>query len=152
MRGRRGTNDATGQIARTALLAGLIAGMLTCGVALVAGARGLDLGPKVGDILVFRQGARMPSDWEFAATTAATPSATCRLCPEAMASGGGSLVVEQRFDAPRRFQVHWAGVRTSEGATDCGAIADLILPHADLQLLSNAVGGAGVEHRMFSGL
>ena len=65
-----------------------------------------------------------------------------------MASGGGSLVVEERFQ-PRMFHVHWAGSRTSEGSADCGSSAELVLPAADLQLLSNTVGGAGVEHRAF---
>ena len=64
-----------------------------------------------------------------------------------MASGGGSLVVEERIQQPRMFHVHWAGAHTSEGSADCGSSAELVLPAADLQLLSNAVGGAGVEHR-----
>jgi hypothetical protein len=68
-----------------------------------------------------------------------------------MASGGGSLVVEERFQPPRMFHVHWAGARTGEGTADCGSSAELVLPALDLQLLYNAVGGAGVEHRTFGG-
>ena len=66
-----------------------------------------------------------------------------------MASDGGSLVVEQRFQTPRAFQVHWAGGRTSGPGSDCGTSAELIVPGEDLQLLTNAVGGAGVEHKIF---
>jgi hypothetical protein len=140
-----------GDIARTAALASLIAGMLVCGVAMVSAATTIDIGPKVGDILVFRQGARMPTDWEFTVATTAVPAVTCTLRPDVMASGGGSLDVEERFQ-PRMFHVHWAGSRTSEGSADCGSSAELVLPAADLQLLSNTVGGAGVEHRAFGGL
>ena len=90
----------------------------------------------------------MPADWEFTVTTAETGT-TCNLKPESMASDGGSLVVEQRFQTPRAFQVHWAGGRTSAPGSDCGTSAELIVPGEDLQLLTNAVGGAGVEHRIF---
>jgi hypothetical protein len=66
-----------------------------------------------------------------------------------MASDGGSLVVEERIQAPRAFQVHWAGSRTSDSGPDCGRDAQLVVSGADLQLLTNAVGGAGVEHEAF---
>jgi hypothetical protein len=68
-----------------------------------------------------------------------------------MTAGGGSLVVEQRLEKPRVYHVHWAGTHTSEGADDCGSKADLTISGSDLQLLTNAVGGAGVEHRSFGG-
>jgi hypothetical protein len=153
MRWRRHTNEpvGAGDVARTAVLASLIAGLLVTGVAMVLAATTFDVGPKVGDILVFRQGARMPNDWEFTVATAASPAVTCSLQPEAMASGGGSLVVEKRFEQPRTFQVHWAGVRTSDATGDCGNSAELVVQRPDLQLLSNAVGGAGVEHGAFGG-
>ena len=66
-----------------------------------------------------------------------------------MASGGGSLVVEQRFPGKRLYRVHWAGQRTSNDTSDCGDAADLLVSRFDLQLLTNAVGGAGVEPRLF---
>lgn len=150
MRGRKSVNGSAGEVARTVVLASLIAALLAGSVAMVSAATTIDLGPKVGDILVFRPGARMPTDWEFTATTAATPPRSCTLRPEVMALQGGSLVVEQRFDRPRAFQVHWAGTRTNEGSSDCGGSAELVLPHADLQLLSNAVGGPGVERSVFT--
>ena len=150
MRGRRGVNGSAGEVARTAVLASLIAALLAGSVAMVSAATTIDLGPRVGDILVFRQGARMPTDWEFTATTGTTPPQSCTLRPEVMALNGGSLVVEQRFDRPRAFQVHWAGTRTADGSSDCGGSAELVLPHADLQLLSNAVGGPGVERSVLT--
>jgi hypothetical protein len=155
MRIPRPTGNA-GEIVKTAVLACLLAGLLVSSVAMVSAAGTIDIGPKVGDILVFQQGARMPSDWAFTATTTTTTTTgdtvtTCDLQPVAMAAGGGSLVVEERFQDPRTYRVHWAGERTANGATDCGNSAELVLPVADLQLLSNAVGGAGVEHRAFSG-
>jgi hypothetical protein len=68
-----------------------------------------------------------------------------------MASGGGSLVVEERLDhsGSRTYRVHWAGTHTSNGPSDCGAMADLVVSGPDLQLLTNAVGGPGVEHEGF---
>jgi hypothetical protein len=150
MRGRKQTDRRSGDGLRTAVFAGAVAALLVSGVAMVAAATTVDLGPKVGDILVFRAGARMPTDWDFTARSATQPTATCTLRPEVMAVAGGSLVVEERNDKPRTYRVHWAGNHTSPGATDCGATAELILQHADLQLLSNAVGGPGVEHRLFN--
>jgi hypothetical protein len=127
------------------VLASLIAALLASSVAMVSAAASLEIGPKVGDILVFRQGAHMPTGWQFTVTTTEEPAATCSLRPDIMAAEGGSLVVEQRLQSPRTFQVHWAGGRTSTGGSDCGGSAELIVSNADLQLLSNVVGGPGVE-------
>ena len=80
MNGRWPRNTAPGEVMRTVLLAGLIAALLACSVAMVAAATTIDIGPKVGDILVFRPGARMPAGWEFTATTASEPSTTCSAC------------------------------------------------------------------------
>jgi hypothetical protein len=130
-------------------MAGLIASLLAGGVAMVATATTLDLGPKVGDILVFRSGARVPADWEFAVIRSDPAAPSCSLRPDVMASHGGSLVVEERFAKPRSYRVHWAGGPTGAGAADCGESADLMVPGTDLQLLSNAVGGPGVERSSF---
>jgi hypothetical protein len=66
-----------------------------------------------------------------------------------MAARGGSLVVEERFAKPRSFLVHWAGGPTSSASTDCGSSAELVVLATDLQLLSNAIGGPGVEQSTF---
>jgi len=136
---------ATGEVVRTAVGASLIAALLASSVAVVSAATRIEIGPRVGDILVFRRGARMPTDWEFIVVTTAMPAATCSLRPDIMAAEGGSLVVEQRRQSPRTFQVHWAGKCTSTGGSDCGDSAELVVSNADLQLLSNVVGGPGIE-------
>ena len=155
MRGRDGrhTHETRGGQLRTALIAGVIAMLLASAAAVVAAARTIDLGPKVGDILVLRPGARFPADWEFTVVIASDQlPVSCQLQPVVMASAGGSLVVEQRTNNSRTYRVHWAGRQTSEPASDCGSAADLLVSRIDLQLLSNAVGGPGVEHRAFGGL
>lgn len=149
----RGDKQAQGSQWRPVLIAAIVATVVASSAAVVAVARTVDFAPKVGDILVFRTGARMPPDWEFnAVTTTDQLPVSCKLRPAAMAAGGGSLVVEQRSKEARLYRVHWAGHQTSEPATDCGADADLLLSVNDLQLLSNAVGGPGVEHTAFGGL
>jgi hypothetical protein len=148
--GRWRRNVATGEVVRTAVLASLIAALLASSVAMVSAATRIEIGPQLGDILVFRRGARMPTDWEFTAMTTAMPAATCSLRPDIMAVEGGSLVIEQRRQSPRTSQVHWAGTRTSTGGSDCGGSAELVVSNADLQLLSNIVGGPGVEPHTLS--
>jgi hypothetical protein len=123
----------------------LIAIILAGSVAMVSAAQRLDLAPKVGDILVFRTGNSL-NDWEF--TVVKVPDVSCKLVPAAM--GGGSLVVEERVAATQTYRVHWAGLRTSEDAADCGHSADLVVQREQLQLLANFVGGPGVEHHVFS--
>lgn|SRR5579872_5760831 len=147
--GRR-PGSAAVDIGRSAVLGGVLGVLLASCVAVVAAASTLELGPKVGDILVFKPGAQVPADWEFsAANQGGQLPASCNLKPDVMASGGGSLVVEERLDHPRAYRVHWAGTRTSADAGNCGATADLVVSGGDLQLLSNAVGGPGVEHDGF---
>jgi hypothetical protein len=142
--------ETAGDIFRTALLGCVVGALLASSVAVVSAARTLELGPKVGDILVFRPGLQISADWDFSAvTTGDQLPVSCTLKPVVMGSGGGSLVVEERLDHPRAFRVHWAGGRTTAGGGDCGATADLIVSGPDLQLLTNAVGGAGVERRAF---
>jgi len=145
---RRADGARGGQI-KTIVTAALIATVLASGAAMMAAARTVDLAPKVGDILVFRPEAQLPADWEFNAVTQSDQlPVSCRLQPAVMASAGGSLVVEQRSNDARTYRVHWAGRETSAD-NDCGEAADLLVSRADLQLLSNAVGGPGVERRTF---
>jgi hypothetical protein len=148
MRTRGNRRTGGGEVVRSIVLGSLIAAILASSVAVVSAARTLDLAPGVGDILVFKQGAQMPSDWDFTATN--TAAIACTLKPEVMTSRGGSLVVEQRLDDSNAYRVHWAGGPTSDGVTNCGSSADLVIGRMELQLLSNAVGGPGVEHHAFS--
>ena len=106
----------------TALLACMLAALLASSVAMVAAAGTIDIAPKVGDILVFKPGARMPIEWEFAAVTISDQlPVACNLRPDVMVSAGGSLVVEERFAGKRMYRVHWAGQHTSNGEYDCGS-------------------------------
>ncbi|HTI80346.1 MAG TPA: hypothetical protein VL614_07825 [Acetobacteraceae bacterium] len=148
LRGTRGASEGSGDLLRNVVLGALIAAILASSVAVVSAARTLDLAPVVGDILVFKQGARMPTDWAFTANN--NNAVACTLDPSVMARAGGSLVVEERLDDARAYRIHWAGGATSNGVTNCGGDVDLVLERADLQLLSNAVGGPGVEHRTFA--
>jgi hypothetical protein len=59
----------------------------------------------------------------------------CVLDSDAMATGGGSLVVAGQADGGRRYMVHWAGTRTSYGAGDCGRSAELVLSRHSLVAL-----------------
>ena len=147
----RGTNEAAGGIGGAALLGCLLGVLLASSVAVVTEVRTLEIGPKVGDILVFRPGTQVASDWEFPASASGQAAPTCILKPNVMLSGGGSMVVEERLPTPREFRVHWAGPRTNDGASSCGSSADLVVSGPDLQLLTNAVGGAGVQHKGFYG-
>ncbi len=145
---RRGSGESSGDIGRAALLGGVVGALLASSVAVVAAATTMELGPKVGDILVFRSNVQVPADWDFtAASIGGEREASCNLKPNTMAAGGGSLVVEERFRHPLQYRVHWAGRHTSDGNADCGGSAELVITGEELQLLSNAVGGPGVEHQ-----
>jgi hypothetical protein len=106
--------------------------------------------PKVGDIVAFRPGSQDTDMWQMtvpAKTLAASgaPVSDCELDPNAMATDGGSLVVEGRRDEPSvQYQVHWAGAKTSSSGINCGAAANLLVSRTDLQRLANAAGGFGV--------
>jgi hypothetical protein len=150
MKGRRRVEKPGGNATQIVLTAAFIATLLAASFGIVTAARTIELGPQIGDILVFRQGARLPPEWEFVAVVHSTDlPISCKLKLDAMASGGGSLVVEQRSASRRLYRVHWAGRQTAFGAEDCGTEADLLVPRSDLQLLTNAVGGTGVEHEVF---
>ncbi len=106
---------------RSAILGLLIGLLLASSVAMVSAARTLDIGPKIGDILVFRTARGMPSDWEFAVDHVAARRLHAE--PAVMAADGGSLVVEQRFNDPHIYHVHWAGGRTPATAPRTAAAA-----------------------------
>ena len=55
----------------------------------------------------------------------------------------------QRLRAHGTFQVHWAGGPTSDGWRGLRIDAALAVDGSDLRLLTNVVGGAGVEHKAF---
>jgi hypothetical protein len=81
-----------------------------------------------------RDGGGTPGHWR-----------ACTLDSAAMASGGGSLVVEAEEPRFGGFRVHWAGGATSAGTADCGEAADLLVGRRDLMGLIGAAGGDGLE-------
>jgi hypothetical protein len=109
------------------------------------------LRPKVGDMIVFAPAPSETDAWQLqvATTDVAGRDPTAGACvfdPNAMTVAGGSMVIEGREDtSPPRFQLHWAGQHTANGAGDCGAAADVTLDRYDLQRLANAAGGFGVK-------
>ena len=155
-RRRRDSAAETGHVAWSVLAGGVLAAVLVATVAVITFVRTLDIGPLVGDILVFRPGSHLQTDWEVTAQRPALPgvssvASACVLRPDVMTVEGGSLVVEQRTIGPLQYRLHWAGPRTAMGNSNCGVAADLVVSRLDLQLLISAVGGVGVEHRTFAG-
>jgi hypothetical protein len=59
----------------------------------------------------------------------------CILDLGTLRSNGGSFSVEAARDA-ERFDVHWAGPRTTIGPGDCGTSAELILSEQQIRLLT----------------
>jgi hypothetical protein len=106
--------------------------------------------PKVGDIVVFRPGSQDTDMWQMnipATPVPATgrPAGECSLDPNAMAAGGGSLVVEsRRTDPSLQYVVHWVGMQPSAKAGSCGSDVDVMVSRTDLQRLANAAGGFGI--------
>jgi hypothetical protein len=106
--------------------------------------------PKVGDIVVFKPGSQDTDMLQMSIpatllSTAGQPAGECTLDPNAMATDGGSLVVESRHDEPSlQYIVHWAGAQTSPQAGNCGRDADVMVSRTDLQRLANAAGGFGI--------
>lgn len=110
-----------------------------------------ELGPNVGNMIVFRRTEAMSDWWRINASfddqapatwqNGATPR-TCELSPSAMVASGGSLVVEaRRMTSPPLYRVHWAGKYTSHSPTNCGSSADLVPSRSDLMRLADVAGG-----------
>lgn len=100
--------------------------------------------PTVGDIADFSV-QHVDQDLPINATATADGRA-CVLASEVMARGGGSFVIIARPpDAHGSYLIHWAGSHTSNGASDCGDSADLLVSKSDLLGLAGAAGGFGVH-------
>ncbi|HUB48934.1 MAG TPA: hypothetical protein VMB73_28495 [Acetobacteraceae bacterium] len=100
------------------------------------------LSPGTGDMINFvppETGVVTGQASLIVARVGQVPVAFCALDPGVMRQSGGSLVIEAvASNAARRYRVHWAGVRTSESAADCGPAADLVLTPNDFAMLSFA--------------
>jgi hypothetical protein len=103
-------------------------------------------GPQVGDVVAFGTSHRPPFESAARLTADRADLPGCMLDVALMQKSGGSLIVDQRDTGPtRRYRAHWAGPRTSDGASDCGIDAELILTGSDLAALAAAAGGLGLH-------
>jgi hypothetical protein len=67
------------------------------------------------------------------------PDRVCMFDLRVMELSGGSVVIEAtRFDPVLSYLVHWAGVRTSNDASDCGHAAELRVSADAIAALSMA--------------
>lgn len=125
------------EIAGTASLACLLAGLLAGMVAAVALLQSVQFGPPVGELLQFGPYEGWKPVWQIAAERT-QDGRRCLLQPAIMAASHGSIVVEQRMEDGPRFLLHWAGGPTSAGPTDCGTTANLVVRLNAMQMLLNA--------------
>ncbi len=110
-----------------------------------------EVGPDVGEIVTYDPHDG-PKRWEMPGIPArlAAPGQNCVLTPSVIAAGGGSFLIEaKQLDHPPVYLVHWSGLRTDNGAQDCGRSADLLLSLVQLRALANVAGGFGVVHGWF---
>ena len=135
-------------------LGSVFLGVVAIALAGVVGTIGLihqvgEFGPKVGDIVVFDPLTPMSRDMHAglpAMSANSQPGVACVLDVRTMHANGGSVVIEAR--EPRAsfgYRVHWAGVRSSDDGTNCGATADLLMNLEDIEVLAMAAGGYGVS-------
>lgn len=103
------------------------------------------LEPAVGDIADFSS-QQANQDVLPIQVTANEAGRTCVLASDVMVRGGGSFMVVARQSATDgSYLIHWAGSHTSNGTSDCGSSADLLLSKRDLLGLAGAAGGFGVH-------
>jgi hypothetical protein len=104
------------------------------------------LGPRIGDIITFSPAKTISPDAQEEVTVTTNPAGglaaiRCVLDPRTMLASGGSLVIEAVWPKPNpSYRVHWAGTRTSDGRTDCGAQAEFLLSQPDIVALHLAAG------------
>jgi hypothetical protein len=103
------------------------------------------LEPVVGDIADFSV-RHASQDVLPVNVTAKEADRTCVLASDVMVRGGGSFVIVARQPASDgSYLIHWAGLHTSSGATDCGSSADLVVSKRELLELAGVAGGFGVH-------
>ena len=102
-------------------------------------------GPGVGDLIAFPAGAAMLGPAPNVSVRTGD-GRSCLIELGVVRQLGGSFAVISRLAAEDdSFVLHWAGIRTSGGARDCGPAADVAVGSMDLQTLAAAaaaqVGG-----------
>ncbi|HVY16365.1 MAG TPA: hypothetical protein VHB27_14160 [Rhodopila sp.] len=91
--------------------------------------------PQIGDMISFRPGVSGSPGLRL--DVARRQGGTCVLDLGMLSGSGGSFIVEG--PAPDgRYLVHWAGPRTSQGASNCGASAEIVLDARQVELLGIA--------------
>lgn len=148
-RPRRPRIDST---VTTLVLTLIVSALLTAATGVSAFSELNQLGPTIGSIVVFRPNDADATWWHIDAAVGDLDGTVLRRCvlrPSVMQTGGGSIVIEaRRMSSPPVYRVHWAGARTSRGATDCGASADIVLSRAELMRLADVAGGFDTKFRL----
>jgi hypothetical protein len=146
-----------GKIGLTTFLGMLLAATISCCIVLLTISELAQIGPDVGEIVVFHPGGETltwvqpgipvayasAGDWTVSASERG-----CVLTPSVMAAAGGRLIVEAKsMTRPSMFRVHWSGERTDAGSGDCGAAADLVIPLNRLRALATIAGANDFARR-----
>ena len=128
----------------------VVASIAIAGMVAFVGLSGLAdrLGPHLGDIVAFLPSRELSSSTASISVSPVNAAARkhCVLDVRAIEKSGGSLVIEATHAKPDdTFQVHWAGLRTSDGQDDCGSSADFLLNRVQIAALIFAAGGKGTK-------
>lgn len=129
-----------------AALVGLTVGLLALGGSIEIARMAAQIGPKVGDQVVFGLDRKSQVASKEVLTVTRTVGSSCRLDIALIQQFGGSLIVEERGPGPQRlYRVHWSGRATAAGGGNCGTAADLRLNETQLATLAEAAGGYGLS-------
>lgn len=132
-----------GEAVGTALLALLLASLLTGAVGLLSLLDDVRFGPSLGTVLTFGPYGANPPGWQVEAVRV-SDHRRCILRPAVMGAGPGSMVVDQRLADGPTFRAHWAGGPTSDGRSDCGSGVDVTISLPAMQTLVD--GAAAASH------
>jgi len=129
-----------------ALVAGAVAaGLLVATIIGVSLRLAMSMNNRTGDIIRLAPTDRPFSDSDAripAVVIGDGPDRACMFDLRVMEMSGGSLVIDAtQFDPALSYIVHWAGVRTSQDASDCGRAAELRASADAIAALSMAAAG-----------
>jgi len=126
-----------------ALVAGAVAACLLVATIITVSLRlAVSMSNRTGDIIRLAPTDRPTSDSDariLAVVIGDGPDRACMFDLRVMELSGGSLVIDAtQFDPVLSYSVHWAGVRTSQDASDCGRTAELRVSADAIAALSMA--------------
>ncbi len=114
---------------QTLLTAVAVAGLLVVTIIVVSLRLATAMSVKTGDIIRLDPADQPVSDSQarlLAIVIGDAPDKVCTLDLRVMELSGGSIVIDAtQFSPALTYRVHWAGVRTSNDASDCGRSAEL---------------------------